>query len=65
MAYVSIAEAARRIGCTRKTASRVAARLRIGVVVERGRIVAVKVVDLKAMRREVKPVGNPNFGKGV
>lgn len=63
MAYVSIAEAARRIGCTRQTAARVAVRLGIGVVVERKRIVAVKVADLKAMKREVKPIGNPNFGK--
>lgn len=63
MAYVSIAEAARRIGCTRQTAARIAVRMRIGIVVESGRVVAVKAADVAKMREDVQPQGRPKGKK--
>jgi len=61
-AYLSITEAARRLGLVPRTVCRMCHRAGVGIVVENGRVVAVKDSDLPKLRKAVKAVGNPGIG---
>ena len=59
--YLSLAEAARRLGVARKTLGNTCRRIEVGIVVESGRVVAVRVSDLARIKAAILPVGNPSI----
>lgn len=58
--YISGKEAARRLGCSPITVSRVARQHRIGIIVEDGRLAALAMSDLLRLRPLIhESPGNP------
>lgn len=64
LVYVSGQEAARMLRVAPITVSRVAKRHGIGVVVEDGRLAALSISDIKALKNFIQPTrGNPKWTK--